>query len=187
MKHTSKDLRVRRTLRSIREAFYKLMMEKKYSEISITELTELAEVNRKTFYLHYSSLDDLIQEIEDEIVDEIMEMIDPEAETLNVTGCISKFYHYMEDGDEIRRKLMVDPDYRNFYEDITNKVLQTSAFQHFYEITEHPYIVRAFCVSITSIYRSWIDHNREIPLDDLINYAGTLLINGYNAVKQSEN
>ncbi len=64
MKHTSKDLRVRRTLRSIRQAFYTLIMEKSFSEISITELTELAEVNRKTFYLHYTSLDDLIQEID---------------------------------------------------------------------------------------------------------------------------
>lgn len=185
MRHTSNDLRVRRTLRSIREAFYKLMLEKNYSDISITELTELAEVNRKTFYLHYSSLNDLIQEIEDEIVEEIMELIDTDAEQLDVTGCISKFYHYMEDGDEIRRKLMVDPNYRSFYEDITNKVLETQTFQHFYEITEHPYLVRAFCVSITSIYRSWINHGREIPLDDVVQYAGTLLLNGYNAVKHS--
>ena len=173
MKHTSKDLRVRRTLRSIRRAFYQLIM----------ELTELAEVNRKTFYLHYTSLDDLIQEIEDEIVDEIMEIINADAENLDVTGCISKFYHYMEDGDEIRRKLMIDPEYRSFYEDITNKVLSTEAFQHFYEITDHPYIVRAFCVSITSIYRSWINNNREFPLDELVAYASKLLVNGYSSVK----
>jgi AcrR family transcriptional regulator len=185
MKHTSKDLRVRRTLRSIRQAFYTLIMEKSFSEISITELTELAEVNRKTFYLHYTSLDDLIQEIEDEVVEEIMALIDEDDENLNVRGCISKFYHYMEDGDEIRRKIMIDPEYRSFYEDITNKVLSTEAFQHFYAITEYPYVVRAFCVSITSIYRSWINNGREIDLDTLIEYAGSLLLNGYNSVKKN--
>ena len=60
MEHTSKDLRVRRTLKAIRYAFYKLVLEKNYSDISITELTERAEINRKTFYLHYSSLEDFL-------------------------------------------------------------------------------------------------------------------------------
>ena len=55
MEHTSKDLRVRRTLKAIRSAFYELVLTKNYSDISITELTDLAEINRKTFYLHYSS------------------------------------------------------------------------------------------------------------------------------------
>ena len=57
---THKDLRVRRTLKAIRSAFYELVLTKNYSDISITELTDLAEINRKTFYLHYSSLDDLV-------------------------------------------------------------------------------------------------------------------------------
>ena len=31
------------------------------------ELTERAQINRKTFYLHYNSLDDLLAELQDEI------------------------------------------------------------------------------------------------------------------------
>ena len=72
MEHTSKDLRVRRTLKAIRSAFYELVLTKNYSDISITELTDLAEINRKTFYLHYSSLEDLVKEVEQEIVDHIL-------------------------------------------------------------------------------------------------------------------
>ena len=61
MRERSKDLRVRRTLTSIRKSFYELVLEKNYNEISITELTDRAGINRKTFYLHYSSLDDLVK------------------------------------------------------------------------------------------------------------------------------
>lgn len=65
MKHAHTDLRVKRTLKSIRNAFFTLVMEKNYSDISITELTELAEINRKTFYLHYASLDELVDEVKE--------------------------------------------------------------------------------------------------------------------------
>ena len=55
MKHTSNDLRVRRTLKSIRLAFYEMVLTHNYEDISITELAERATINRKTFYLHLLS------------------------------------------------------------------------------------------------------------------------------------
>lgn len=91
MEHTSKDLRVRRTLKAIRSAFYELVLTKNYSDISITELTDLAEINRKTFYLHYSSLDDLVKEVEQEIVDHILQNVRMSAEQMDVAGCVDNF------------------------------------------------------------------------------------------------
>ena len=67
MEKTNLDLRVRRTLRNIREAFYELILEEDFHQISITELTKRADINRKTFYLHYNSLDDLVDELEREM------------------------------------------------------------------------------------------------------------------------
>lgn len=182
MKHTSTDLRVKRTLRAIREAFYSLVLEKDYPDISITELTERAEVNRKTFYLHYTSLDDLLNEIEQETANEILFSLSEEATSLDVGGCVSKFYHYLANASDVYQKMLCDPNYQRFYEDVTNRILSSSYFQHFYAITEYPYVVRAFCISITSIYRSWIKNGRDIPLDELIRYANSLIQRGYDSV-----
>ena len=123
MEHTSKDLRVRRTLKAIRKAFYELVLEKSYSDISITELTERAEINRKTFYLHYSSLDDLIHEVEQETVEHILKNIHLSAENLDVAGCVSTFYHYLDECDDVQQKLLCDSHYHFFYEDVTDAVL----------------------------------------------------------------
>ena len=71
MRERSKDLRVRRTLTAVRKAFNDLVLTRNYNEISITDLTDKAGINRKTFYLHYSSLDDLVSEIEEEMAKEI--------------------------------------------------------------------------------------------------------------------
>lgn len=66
------DLRIRRTQKNIREAFFELAQKKKISRITIKELAQTAMINKATFYLHYHDLEDLVQEIEDDIIEEIM-------------------------------------------------------------------------------------------------------------------
>lgn len=47
------DVRVRRTYRQLIESFLKLLNEKSFDEISISEICEGAEVHRATFYKHF--------------------------------------------------------------------------------------------------------------------------------------
>lgn len=65
---------VRNTKRKISEAFFQLLERKPLNTITIRELTGLADINRGTFYFHYSDIYDLMQKIEDEYF-EIMENI----------------------------------------------------------------------------------------------------------------
>ena len=182
MRERSKDLRVRRTLASIRKAFYELVLEKNYNEISITELTEHAGINRKTFYLHYSSLDDLVSEIEDEIVSEILEKVGKNAENLDLAGCIGNFYYFLESCNEDQQKLLCDSHYSFFYEAVTDAVLQSRAFSKFFDMTDYPSIVRSYTISITFIYRDWAMHNRPLDIDVLIQQASNIVEHGYAGI-----
>ena len=182
MEHTSQDLKVRRTLKATRSAFYELVLTKSYSDISITELTDLADINRKTFYLHYSSLDDLVQEVEQEITESILDKIRESAEQMDVAGCVSCFYHYLDECDDVQQKLLCDPHYHFFYEDVTDAVLKTGAFRPFFDRTRHPDIVRSYSISITFIYRNWLKTGRPIPLEELISYASVLISRGYSGI-----
>ncbi len=60
------DRRVLRSRAKIRSALFELVKEKPYAQISVTELTERAGLNRKTFYMHYASLDDVLSEVEED-------------------------------------------------------------------------------------------------------------------------
>ena len=179
MRQASNDLRVRRTIKSIKYAFCQLVLEKDYNDISITQLAERAEINRKTFYLHFSSLDDLVEQLQHEIVDNFLDYVEPEINELDVAGCISKFYHYLDECDDVEQKLLCDPNYVFFYNNVTNMLLETSAFKPFYENAKHPFVVRAYCVTITSIYRSWLQNDKPTTIDELVDYASDLIVNGY--------
>ncbi len=62
------DPRTRKTKRAIRNAFAQLLSEKDMDEITVRDIAELAEINRKTFYRYYSGIYQVIDEIEDDIV-----------------------------------------------------------------------------------------------------------------------
>ena len=57
------DLRVVKTRASIKKAFMTLLFEKDFDTISIKEITEFAQIGRKTFYLHYIDKYDLLDQI----------------------------------------------------------------------------------------------------------------------------
>ena len=75
MKEETVDRRIRRTRKVLKECLTKLLKEKKIQEITVRELTEMADINRGTFYLHYRDVFDLMEQIEQELIDEAEEIL----------------------------------------------------------------------------------------------------------------
>ncbi len=71
MKGEVLDRRVRKTRKQLRHCLALLLKEKKIQEISVRELTEMADLNRGTFYLHYRDVFDLLQQIEQELLEAV--------------------------------------------------------------------------------------------------------------------
>ena len=63
------DARVRYTQRVLKESFLSLLREKPVNKITVKEVCELAELNRATFYAHYSDCFALMESIEQELLD----------------------------------------------------------------------------------------------------------------------
>lgn len=57
------DRRIRRTKQLLENALYEMVSEKEYSKITITDITEKADIGHRTFYRHYNNLDDLLASI----------------------------------------------------------------------------------------------------------------------------
>lgn len=70
------DRRVLKTRKALFEAFDRLLCTKDYDKITISELAREADIDRKTFYLHYSSIDDMIDDKVDAMVAEILDDVE---------------------------------------------------------------------------------------------------------------
>ncbi|KMY50233.1 TetR/AcrR family transcriptional regulator [Peribacillus loiseleuriae] len=69
------DRRIIRTKRMIRDALTDLMEEKGLEGFTVKDLTEKADINRGTFYLHYQDKYDLLEKSENEIIEEMYEFL----------------------------------------------------------------------------------------------------------------
>jgi AcrR family transcriptional regulator len=75
MEGNAADRRVRKTEDRIRGTLINLLLEKDLSDITISELAGLADINRGTFYLHYRDVQEVFSRIEDELVEEFSQRI----------------------------------------------------------------------------------------------------------------
>ena len=67
----TQDRRIKRTKMLLQNALVDLMLEKAVGKISVKELTQKADVNRSTFYLHYLDIYDMLEQMENEFVETI--------------------------------------------------------------------------------------------------------------------
>jgi AcrR family transcriptional regulator len=72
---TPTDRRIRKTRAALKKSLTTLMQQKQIKDISVRELTELADVNRGTFYLHYKDVFDLLEQSEADLLNEFHDTI----------------------------------------------------------------------------------------------------------------
>lgn len=68
METRKQDRRVIKTKRAIHMAFAKLLSEKELNDITVRDIADLADINRKTFYNYYAGVFAVLNEIEDEVI-----------------------------------------------------------------------------------------------------------------------
>lgn len=98
------DRRVVRTKKAIKNAHLSLMEEKDISDITISELTRKAGINRRTFYTHYRSVSEIIDEIESDMVSLLGEIV-LKVDLNNIRQSINSIFL------ELNEMISVDFDY----------------------------------------------------------------------------
>jgi AcrR family transcriptional regulator len=73
------DRRIRRTRRMLSDAILTLIVERGYDAVSVQEIAERADLNRATFYLHFTNKEELLIAALEERFDELAATLD-EAE-----------------------------------------------------------------------------------------------------------
>ena len=71
----TEDLRIQKTMDAIQKTFEDMICEMDYEKITVKELCERARINKKTFYRYYSTLDDLLTELQGVMIEEYLKRI----------------------------------------------------------------------------------------------------------------
>ena len=105
--------RTQMTKRMIRSALVELMEEKTLERITIKELCERADVNRTTFYLHYSDQRSVLNDVKDTVCRKTVAMI-TESDFSDPTAFVERFLCYIRENDRVFRILFMNDEGDSF-------------------------------------------------------------------------
>lgn len=167
------DRRVQKTNRSLQDAFKKLAKTTKYRDITVKQLTKTAKINRKTFYLHYDSIDEFSTMIADEISEKILRLIleKPLREGLSVPGYIfDKVFDFFSQSREFYTFMMTSVDYRFIGQQVEEKVskgLADAILKEFSLSKLDAYICASFLIRNTLLlFRIYYDGRVQLDRDE---------------------
>lgn len=188
------DRRIVRTRRAIHLAFIELLTETDYEKITITALAKKANIDRKTFYMHYSSIDKLFEDVirqqtkrsleglmlsdllnsPSRFVKKYLYAIQAavplsQDQRANLLGHIPmhKFMHY---GTAIARERIFS----------TNENLSVEA-KHYINV-----IVEFYLGGIFHAYALWLSGNTELTLDEVIELVSINVAEGLTGLMEQK-
>ena len=184
------DRRVRKTKRQLREALTTLLLEKKFSDITVREISELADVNRGTFYTHYRDTTDLLHQLESSFLNRLREI----SATVKRQDWERATYAYLEevftlcrDNADIYRALVCngsDPDFEErFVITLRNQYLR-SFLEHVCRTEER--IQELYCVYIVdgmlAIVSLWLNTGMKETPEEMARLISKLISTGMKSV-----
>ena len=178
-----KDRRVRKSQESFKEAFREMVVCQPFEKITVTALAARADLNRKTFYSHFDTMEDLMRDIEQDCVNQVSAKLD-ELDEDDLSGGIYAFYDFLNTDDRAIQMLLYGEQYSDFSRRFVNDVMALPFFQNFCRNEEYEDMLPGYFDAIMGIFLRWRKKSPEDRenLKDLANKAGNLIYNGISGL-----
>ena len=192
------DIRVIKTKKAIREGVLQLLSEKTIDEISITELAQVAQINRKTFYNYYQSPNQILDELENELAEEFVAAINASDwsdwydgqnfDFHKIFSCVTKS---VQENRETYRYLLKIKKTSDIMIKIENR-LKVEAIEYFSKYLDigEDFIVMIMEYVISgmfAVYRKWFSDGQKVPAEEVSKKIGVMSIAGVNALMDTYN
>lgn len=183
------DKRVMKTKRAIHSAMTRLLSVKPIEEITVTELSDAAEINRKTFYSYYNSVYMVAEEMEDEIVERFEDTLrkidfktllqDPQTTFNTLARIIASDLDFYE-------TILTNRNQVYFLQKIITSLKERIMALYFdrnskdFELQE--YMLEYIISGLVSVYQKWFKSGRKTDMEELSKYISMLAVNGVKSI-----
>lgn len=189
----AEDRRVRKSKRAIKQAFIELLTENNLDRITIQQISDLADVNRGTFYLNYEDKYALLDEMENEQIEEIKGFVDIRKMDLS-TKTSDRF---IEDfANKVIKNVITHIEHNiEFYQVILNLERKSQIEEQLAEIVRsnikhligdkddifgipENYYLSYVVGSMMSMIKYWVSDENRVSVEELVNYVSTIASTG---------
>lgn len=184
-KVNTNDRRVKRTKKLLRDSLFTLLQQKSINEITVTELTEIADINRATFYFYYTDIMDMLDQIQNEAYEMFEGVLAGTEEHINSTDAFARYIEtiliFCKQNPSIAR-FVITREYNN------NKVLKKIkkllaknvpvAMENYSQDDPRRFVLNFALNALTGTVVDWMDDGMIIPPDIMADFIANMYISG---------
>ena len=183
------DKRVMKTRKAIHSAMTTLLAKKPIEEITVTELSEAAEINRKAFYNYYSSVYMVAEEMEDEIVErfeETLRKIDFDTLLKDPVTTFNTLARLITSDLDFYENILTNRNQISFLQKIITSLKQRIRVLYFSSGSPdsdlNDYMLEYIVSGLVSVYQKWFISGRKTDIEVLSRYISMLAVCGVKEV-----
>lgn len=176
MAKNENDLRVLRTRKAILNSFRELAIGRDLKDISIKEITDRAGINRKTFYLHYHSIEDLLVGLQQQFSEEIIAVMGSVMKTKDGKEAFRKTLLYLAGDPEWNYLVCSRYDYGQIWDIVNSRPWNYDDFipNKYYKEFLITYLIN----SIRILFCQWYQDGMVIPSEIMAELGTQIAFSG---------
>ena len=186
------DRRVRRTKQMLRSALLELLREKSVDQITVTELTQKADVNRGTFYGHYKDIYDMVEQMENEMFQEFSDLLHAypaDALRHGLRPILQDVFAFLQRYGDVAAALLERERDTRFLEKLKGMVAERVSLEwgRLYQFSTPK--EQAFCLSFlvggaVGLIQSWLEGGRKESPEELAALSEAMILRGIEGLNQ---
>lgn len=184
------DRRIQKTRTAIHEAFVSLLVEKPIEKITVKEIAETANVDRKTVYNYYTGVYDILDYLENEIVKRL------EDKMGRINDGLKGMQHFFESLNQVVNENIVFCNYLMKVDSDSRLVLKVLVFLRekigkellcdSVDSTRFDFPVEFLTAGMFYSYRRWFNSDRKKPLSEFSKEIGEMIMGGLPSLMQTK-
>ncbi len=181
----AQDRRVARTKAALTRALFELLGEKGHEKITITELAQRADVDRKTFYLHYHSVEEILEDFYEDALCRLQADLEREkvfGREIDMAGFFRALSGVMAKDMPLYRRLAAGSGYTYFMERLRTllKSAMEDALRRKGEEDEIQLRMSAevYAAGVMRAYREWLNGSLDLDQEDFASRIGRMVCQG---------
>ena len=179
------DKRSVKTRNQIKTTLMFLLKTKSRDNITISEITELANVNRNSFYTHYKSISDVMSDIYQSIFEQFQEVCDK----YSYFELVEEPYHFLKeitliivDNSAFSEYVMFSKDSGKLVQDLIDS-LSDIIYTKYLDARKDtnpsvPYLINFLVGGTIEFIYHWYKNGKNVPIEHLVTSVSAMIREG---------
>lgn len=173
------DRRQRKTRTAIFEAFICLLSENRYSQITVGQIIDRADVGRATFYAHFETKDDLLKSLCEELFDHVLGKKSSGTSIFDCEAPGSVFLHllqHLQKNDNHILDLLASRNedlFMRYFKESLKRMAKDQLSQFADRkpaALPEDFWVDHIASTFVETVRWWLEHDRNLPPEQMVEY-----------------